>query len=329
MSFQSPFWLCLLLLLPIWWLKRRSRHISHAQVHRLSALKSTRLTWAIHLLRVLTIIGLIALIIALARPQRVSINRYQESYGIDIIIALDTSASMRAEDFKPTNRLSIAKKTIATFIDKRNVDRIGLVVFGTDAYTLSPSTTDYSLLKQSLGRAQLDMAGPNTNIGMAIATAINRLKHSKAKSKIIILLTDGENNQTDLDPQTAATLAQTLGIKIYTVGIGKKGGARIPIQHPILGRTFQRDSSGRYVLTKLDEPTLMAIAEQTNGHYYRAYDSASLAEIYDQIDQLEKTKLNPVFLTRTRDLFYPFLLLGLGCLVLEFLLSRTLFLRLP
>ena len=332
MTFQSPLFLLLILLIPLWLFLNRKHvppAIMHAQVHSIQALASPLLTVIMRVLPWLKWMGIVALIIALARPQLVNVSRHQERYGVDMIMALDTSASMSAEDFKPSNRFDVAKQTMRSFILKRSVDRIGLVVFGTDAYTLCPSTTDYSLLTMYLGRATLSMAGSQTAIGMAIAVAANRLKDSVSKSKVIILLTDGENNQTQIDPMTAARLAADSGIKIYTIGIGKKGGARIPIMHPVYGKVYQKDHLGNDVLTQLDEETLTEIASITDGQYFRAYDTKDLESIYNTIDQLEKTKLNPIYFTTVTDIFLPFIVLGFGLLVVELVMSMVVVGRLP
>ncbi|MBU0650794.1 VWA domain-containing protein [bacterium] len=229
--------------------------------------------------------AILFLIIAMARPQSVSKTEEILTYGVDIILTIDTSTSMSSLDFAPNNRLDSAKKVVADFISGRKNDRIGMVIFAAHSFTQCPLTTDYGMLLTLLDEVQIGKIEDATAIGMALATSIKRLKDSEAKSKIIVLLTDGENNAGKIDPITAANLAKTLGIKIYTIGVGKEGQVPVPVQDPVFGR--------RVVMmqTKIDEELLSKIAEITGGIYFRAESEKMLYNIYHQIDKLEKTEV--------------------------------------
>ncbi len=263
------------------------------------------------------------IIIALSRPQGVLVEQEITSQGIDIMLALDVSGSMAAEDFKPNNRLAVAKKTINDFIKKRQSDRIGLVIFGGDAYTQCPQTLDYDVLSSLLDSISLNDAGQGTAIGMAIVTALNRIKHSQANSKIIILLTDGENNRGEISPIRAAQLAKDLGIKIYTIGIGKQGGAAIPYIHPLYGKVYSQEK------TYLDESTLTQIATITNARYFRAVDSSTLNAVLSQINELEKSKITSIDYTSYYEWFPYFIALALILLSLELLVSNLIAIKIP
>ncbi len=261
---------------------------------------------------------LFLLFITLARPQIINTEETNTSEGIDIMMIMDTSGSMAAEDLQPENRLEAAKETMKEFISKRIHDRIGLVVFGTDAYTQTPLTTDYTIISNIFDDIKLSMAGDGTSIGMAIATGLNRLKHSNTESKIIVLLTDGENNSGEIEPIRAAELARDLGIKIYSIGIGQEGGAPIPYQHPLFGKVYSKQ------LTYLDEVTLKSISQTTNGMYFRATDKTSLQDIYNQIDALEKTEIVSNIHIKAMELFPYFLIAVCFLLCLELLVFNYL-----
>jgi Ca-activated chloride channel family protein len=261
-------------------------------------------------------IGLIILTLALARPQSSYGDSRQSVEGVDIMLALDISGSMKAEDFKPNNRLYVAKEVIRKFIDGRESDRLGLVVFARRSFTQCPLTTDYELLKTLLDRVDFGMVEDKTAIGLAIANAANRLRESSAKSKIIILLTDGVNNVDDLSPIDAAKASAALGIKIYTIGAGKPGLVDIPIDDAF-GRRYIRQES------EIDEASLQQIARISGGQFYRAKDETTLKEIYDQISQLEKTKIEVHRFYRYNELFGQFLIAGISLLLAELLLSKT------
>ena len=275
------------------------------------------------LLWVLRMIAVASLIVAFARPR--AGTEYQEvtSEGIDIMIALDVSSSMQAEDFKPHNRLYVAKEEIKRFIEQRNNDRVGLVVFARYSFTQCPLTTDHGVLVNFVDEVDFGIVEDGTAIGMAVANAVNRLRDSESKSKIIILLTDGDNNAGEIDPITAANLAAALDIKIYTIGAGKPGNAMYPYNDPIFGKRYV------YQPTKIDEKTLKEIAERTNGKYFRARSGEELEQIYEEIDQLEKTEVEIASHVQYRELFEYFTYAGLFFLVVEVLLANTYFRKIP
>ncbi len=266
----------------------------------------------------LRLLGLAFLIIALARPQTGYSTFLNESEGVDIVIAIDTSGSMKALDFKvdnePVNRLSVIKSVVKEFIGKRPFDRIGLVVFGNDAYTQSPLTLDHNLLQQFLASLSIGMAGENTAIGNAIARSVKRLKDLKGTSKIIILLTDGENTAGQIKPKQAAKLAREFGIKVYTIGVGTAGQVPVPVQTPF-------GTSYIYRQFPLDEKGLTAIAETTGGRYYRATDVKSLETIYNEIDTLEKSIVKVKEYHNNTDHFHPFLSVSVLLILSEILLT--------
>ena len=244
------------------------------------------------LLRLTTILEcavLILCVLALAQPQWVKAKRYSTKAGIDIVAMLDTSGSMNAEDFKPKNRMEVAKETLNQFIKKRKDDRVGLIIFCNDALTKAPLTYDHGILTHHIRQTTVGDAGEGTAIGLAIATGLNRLKGAKAVSKIMILITDGVNNSGQIDPISAATLAKEKGIKIYTIGIGTKEGAPIPIYHPTYGKTYARYPNGQLQMTEFDDTVLKSIAEMTNGKYFNATNTNELNNVYNEINDLEKT----------------------------------------
>jgi Ca-activated chloride channel family protein len=228
------------------------------------------------------------LVFALARPQTGAARVEVKSEGIDIVLALDISGSMRAEDFKPNNRLYVAKDVAKRFVEGRVGDRIGLVVFAGGAYTQCPRTMDYSILQSLLDQVDFGQVPDGTAIGMALATSVNRLRQAEGQSRIVILLTDGQNNAGEIDPITAAEAARALGVKVYTIGAGTDGPARIPVDDPVFGR--------RYVTidASVDEESLAEIARLTDGRYYRATSAEALAAIYGEINQMEKTEAETV-----------------------------------
>ena len=274
------------------------------------------------LARYVRILLLIAIVVTLARPQLIEHRKEIKSEGIDIMLVMDTSQSMAAEDLSP-NRLTVAKTTVKEFISKRQTDQIGLVVFGAEAFTQCPLTIDYSILFNLLDDVHISMVGDGTAIGTSIITALNRLKDSKAKSKVMILLTDGENNQGEVDPQKAAQFAKNLGIKIYTIGIGQEGGARIPYMHPLYGKIYSDTN------TYLDEDTLKYIAKTTNAFYFRAKDTASLNNIYEKINELETSEIKVQEYTNSTDLFIYGLYIILALFLIELLLYNVLFVVAP
>jgi Ca-activated chloride channel family protein len=272
----------------------------------------------------LRVLCLTLLIVALARPQAGHTEEEVLTEGIDIILVLDNSGSMAAEDFKPKNRLHVAKETVALFVKGRQADRIGLVSFAEKSYTRCPLTLDYPVLDALLQEVELaPRTEDGTAIGMGLATAVNRLKESKAKSRVIVLLTDGRNNRGAIDPETGAALAQALGIKIYTIGVGTKGEAPYPIDDPVFGKRYV------YLPADIDEDTLKGIAARTGGLYFRATDTKSLQEIFQQIDAMEKSQIKVKKYTRYKELF-PFFLIPAALLFLtEVTLSESRLRRLP
>ena len=260
---------------------------------------------------------------ALARPQRVSAEREYDTKGIDIVIALDISGSMLAEDFKPENRMLVAKQEATKFIRGRESDRIGLVVFARKAYTQCPLTLDYDVLIRLLNEVQIGMIADGTAIGMGLATAVNRLRDSTAKSKVVILITDGSSNAGNIDPVTAAELAKTFRIKVYAICIGRGGLVPFPVNDPLFGKRYVQAN------VEIDELTLKRIADITGGLFFRARDPQSLEEIYKKINDLEKTEIKVKEYRSYEELFSFLLIPGILLLILEVLLSRTLLLKVP
>ncbi len=275
------------------------------------------------ILTVLRIAAVALLIVAFARPQAGTENREVSSEGIDIMLALDVSGSMKAEDFKPQNRLYVAKEEIKKFVSKRVSDRIGLVIFSASSFTQCPLTLDYGVLLTFLDQVKFGMIKDGTAIGMALANGINRLRESPSKSKVIVLLTDGVNNAGQIDPLTAAGIAKTMGVKIYTIGVGKPGNAMYPVDDPIFGKRYV------YMPNEIDEDVLTEIANKTGGKYFRARSRDELSEIYDEIDKMERTEIKVKEYVQYRELFVLFVYLGLALLVLEILLSQTIFRKIP
>jgi Ca-activated chloride channel family protein len=275
------------------------------------------------LLTGLRVAAIVLLVVAFARPRSGTEKKEISSEGIDIMIALDVSSSMQAEDFKPNNRLYVAKEEIKKFINNRVNDRIGLVVFARNSFTQCPLTVDYGVLLNFVDQVDFGLIEDGTAIGMAIANGVNRLRDSDAKSKIMILLTDGDNNAGEIDPLTAANLATAFNIKIYTIAAGKPGNAMYPVDDPIFGKRYV------YRPTNVDEKTLKEIAERTGGEYFRARSSDELEQIYSIIDKLEKSKVKVSTHIQYRELFSYFTYAGLALLVLEMILGNTYFRKLP
>jgi len=271
--------------------------------------------------------ALVLIILALARPQSMSEGTKTISEGVDIVLVLDTSTSMLAEDFKlgqaRINRFDVVRDVVKEFIQKRKDDRIGMVAFAGRAYTVCPLTTEYGWLNENLDRVSIGMIEDATAIGSAIASACNRLRTSKTKSKIIILLTDGVNNAGTISPLTAAEAARALGIKIYTICVGTKGLVPYPFRD-VYGRKVYQN-----IPIEIDEEILKKIASVTGGKYYLASDTETLRKIYDDINKLEKTKIEHLGYREYSELFYYFLIPGLILLLLEIILSNTVFMRVP
>src|SRR3989339_2122072 len=326
-TFAYPWVLYSLIILPImfiwYWFRGRKKEPS-INYSSLKIFKSVSPNWKErlrHLPFILRCIAVGFLIVALARPQSFSSGENFYTEGIDIAMVLDISGSMLAEDFKP-NRLEAAKKVIDEFIKGRTVDKIGLVIFSGESFTQCPLTIDYSVLRNLLKDIQMGMIEDGTAIGNAIANGVNRLKDSKAKSKVMILLTDGVNNAGHIDPLTAAQIAQKFGIRIYAIGVGTMGQAPYPFQTPF-GIRYQM------VPVEIDENILKQIASATGGKYFRATNNRKLAQIYDEIDHLEKTRVEVTSYRHARELYFGWALAGLLLLFVEVALSKTYLKRLP
>jgi Ca-activated chloride channel family protein len=331
MIFRSLWVLFLIPVLVIgyrWWLKRQQaasfKFSSTALFDQIGSTWKSRLAFLPSLLRLL---GLVLFLVALSGPQSVLEQSDITTEGIDIVLAVDCSGSMAAEDFtingQRMNRLEVIKNVVEEFIAARHSDRLGFIAFSAKAYTICPLTTDYSWLITNLARVRLGMMQDGTAIGSAIASGVGRLKNSKAKSKIMILLTDGINNAGSIDPLTAAHAAAALGIKVYTIGAGTKGVAPFPARD-FFGQTVYQN-----IQIDIDEDTLKEIARLTNAKYFRATDTDSLRKVYKEIDNLEKTKIEEKGYKEYKELFVYFLAAGLLVLIGEVVLANTLFLKIP
>ncbi len=322
-------YLSLLLLLPLlaWWehfLSRRGqRHIWFPAQGLFPPREPTVKAFLLRKLALFKMTALFFFITALARPQLLNTYQVEELKGMDILLTLDISGSMAAIDFKPKNRLEVAKEVIAAFIEKRRDDRLGLVIFAATSYTKCPLTVDYDILKFYLQETELGELEDGTAIGMALASSVNRIQHSPAKTRIIILLTDGVNNRGEIDPRDAAKMARDFHIKVYTIGVGTRGEAPYPVL----------DSFGRqqYVMVnvEIDEPLLQEIAKTTGGLYFRATDPDSLRNIFSEIDRWEKSSIKSKNYFETSELFPYFIALGLLILLLVETARRTFLRTLP
>jgi Ca-activated chloride channel homolog len=328
MNFSFAYKPVLLLILPavLWTFlnyKNGSRSITYSLTHRLAKFTGTfeRVIGRVPL--ILRSTALVLLVFAAARPQLYNVSADTRSSGVDIILCLDASGTMRALDFTLNNervtRLTAVKKVVGEFIKKREHDRIGLVVFGTDAYTQSPLTMDKGLLLGLVDKLEIGMAGDRTAVGSAIAVGGKRLKDLEAKSKILILLTDGRNNTGNISPEQAAEAVKSFGVKIYTIGVGGKGPAPVVEQTPFGPQVI-------YIQEDLDEAALQKIAGIGNGRYFRASDSIELAEIYDIIDKAEKTEIKQKEYFNFKELYLYFLIPALILLLIE-VISKTTILR--
>lgn len=328
MHFASPHYLWLLtLLLPmigyyIWRTLQGGASIQISSIEGVLRAPKTVRYYLRHAPFVLRAAAVALLIVALARPQGVEQNSRTNTEGIDIMLAIDVSGSMLARDFKP-DRITAAKEVAASFVADRYGDRIGLVAFAGEAFTQSPLTTDQSTLQTLLSRIRSGLIEDGTAIGNGLATAINRLRESDAKSKVIILLTDGVNNRGEIAPITASEIAKAQGIRVYTIGVGTQGMAPYPALDMFGNLTFVQQQ------VEIDEKTLSTIAEQTGGQYFRATDKAKLKDIYDQINQLEKSKIEVFEHVTYNELFLQWLVAAMGLLLLEFLLSKLVLKRIP
>ncbi|MGP0564977.1 MULTISPECIES: vWA domain-containing protein [unclassified Nitrospina] len=328
-QFANP-WLFLLLLAIPWMVYQHYRNrpaaFPFSSLNTLRRILPSHVSFLVQLPLILRCLAVILIVIALARPQEGRKSTEILTHGVDIMLALDTSASMQAMDFKkkdqPVDRLTIVKDVVSEFIDGREFDRMGMVVFGNEAFTQCPLTLDHNILQEFLSRLDIGVAGDSTAIGSAIAIAVKRLKDLESKSKVIILLTDGRNNAGSIPPRQAAEIAATFGIKIYTVGVGTRG--KVPfVFDGILGRQMIMQD------VEMDEESLKEIADTTNGKYFRAMDTDSLKKIYAQIDQLEKSEVKWIDHSEFKELFPYFLIPGLLLLITEITLAQTRLRRIP
>ena len=328
-QFQDPWLFLLLAIIPLLvyrTLKNRPATLHFSSLDSLKTLHRKEIDFLAATPLILRCLAIALLVTALACPQEGRKSTEILSAGVDILLAIDTSGSMRAMDFEknnqPVDRLTVVKDVVSEFVDSREFDRMGMVVFGNEAFTQCPLTLDHDILHSFLNKLQIGVAGHSTAIGSAIGISVKRLKDLESKSKVIILLTDGRNNAGNITPFQAAEIAKTYDIKIYTVGVGTQGEAPFPVNTPF-GRKMlmQRD--------EMDEDSLKKIAEQTGGRYFRATDSDSLKQIYAQIDSLEKSEVKWIDHSEYRELFPLFLIPALLLVLLETVLTQTRLRRVP
>lgn len=322
-TFAHPFYFALLLLIPlmIWLQNKRRRTNPVLRVTTTTGLAKVagkgKATYR-PVMFVLRIIATLMLVISLARPQSTNTTTNSDTEGIDMVMAMDVSGSMLAEDFKP-NRMEAAKQTAIDFVSKRPTDRIGLVVFSGESFSMCPITIDHNVLKEQLSQIKTGMMVDGTCIGMGMATAVDRLRSSKSKSKVIILMTDGVNNvSVPISPATALEIVKAYKIKVYTIGVGTHGQAPVPVPTPF-------GTQKQMMPVEIDEPLLKQVATETGGKYFRATNNQSLQAIYDDIDKLEKTNIEVTSFKHYTELFFPFTMLAIICIVLEMILRYTVF----
>jgi len=327
MTFNNPEYLFLLLLLIpmvfwyVWELHKSDASLQISSHQKLAQFPKSRKIKFLHVPFILRILSISLIIFALARPQASNSWRTENTEGIDIMMALDISGTMMAEDLKP-NRLEASKSVASEFILSRPNDNIGLVVFAGESFTQCPLTVDHAVLVNLFNGVNYGMIEDGTAIGLGLANAVNRIKDSQAKSKVIILLTDGSNNRGDIAPITAAEIAKTFGIRVYAIGVGSYGIVNVPVQTPI-GIQYQQMQS------EFDEKSLQEIATMTGGQYFRATDNSKLRKIYQEIDQLEKTKISVREFSKKNEQFFLFSLTALILLICEVLLRTTILRRIP
>lgn len=326
-SFANKEYLWLLLvIIPmiVWYIMRQSKHYASMQISSAEALRSGKKgikTYLRHMLFVLRTIAIAAIIIVIARPQNNTEWDTKVAEGIDIIMSMDVSTSMLAEDFQP-NRLEAAKDVAIQFISDRPNDRIGLVIFAGESFTQCPLTTDHNVVINLMNEINCELLDDGTAIGDGLATSVNRLKNSNAISKVIILLTDGVNNKGSVAPLTGAEIAKTFGIRVYTIGVGTIGSAPYPFKTQF-GTQYQN------IDVKIDEEMLQEIASLTGGKYFRATDNKKLKDIYEEIDLLEKTKIQVTNYSKPVELFEIWVIIALAILILEILLRLTILKNIP
>jgi Ca-activated chloride channel family protein len=326
-KFAQPYYFWLLLIIPLMilfyflYLRRKSSQLRYSGLSLFKGIKPTIRQRLFSLPFILKLLAFILAIVALARPQSFSSGQNVTTEGIDIMMALDISSSMLAEDLKP-NRIEAAKKVAEDFIDSRPNDRIGLVVFGGESFTQCPLTTDHAVLKNLFSGIQSGILADGTAIGEGLATSVNRIKDSKARSKVIILLTDGVNNIGAIAPETAGEIAKTFGIRVYSIGVGTRGMAPYPFKTPF-GIQYQN------MEVQIDEDVLQNIATETDGKYFRATNTSKLKQIYDEIDRMEKTKIAVTEFKNHTEEFYPWALMALMLLLADIILRFTIFKSIP
>ncbi len=322
-EFASPYFLFGLIVIPlliIWYIfncNKQQAYVSFSDTGFFNNLPKSWKSYARHLIFMLEIAALALFIVALARPQSSSKNQKVNIEGIDIVLAMDISSSMLAADLKP-DRLEAAKMVASDFVNGRPGDRMGLVVFSGETFTQVPLTTDHGMMLNMLRDMKCGMLEDGTAIGDGLASAISRLKDSEAISKVVILLTDGDNNAGSIDPNTAAEMAKLFGIRVYTIGAGTRGTAPYPTQTPF-GIQY------RQVPVTINETLLQQIADTTGGKYYRAESKEKLQQIYDEIDKMERSKIEVNEFKRLHEEFYPLVIAGLILLIISFLLKNTIF----
>ncbi len=324
-TFSQPWFFALFVLVPVllfWYLFKNNTQqgtimVSDAAARGLSSWKTSLR----HLPFVMRLLALSCMIVALARPQTKNELQHADGEGVDIVLCIDVSGSMTAQDFQP-NRLEAAKAVAADFVNRRATDRIGVVIFAGESFTQCPITTDHNVLVAAIDNIHNGLLEDGTAIGSGLGTSVDRLRTSKSKSKIIILLTDGENNGGLIDPKTAKEIAKTFGIKVYTIGVGTDGYAPQPVNTP-LGVQMQSTK------VTIDEKLLKEIASETGGKYFRAKDNDGLLKIYTEIDNLEKSKVEISTLSRYTEKFFPFVMAALAFLLLEVLFRYTVFRKFP
>lgn len=323
-AYPNLLWLLLIIPVLIWWYK--SGFNKRQASFTISSIKQipSRRTWKnifIHFPFVLRLLAIACIIVAIARPQTRNDEEMVSGEGVDIVLCIDVSGSMLAQDLTP-NRMEAAKDVAAGFVDNRPTDRIALVIFSGESFTLSPLTTDQAVLKSQIFNIKSGLLEDGTAIGMGLATSVERLRASTSKSKVVILLTDGENNGGFIDPNTAKEMAKSLAVKVYTIGVGTDGTAPVPVQTPA-GIVMQREQ------VNIDEKLMTQIATETGGKYFRAKDNETLKNIYSEIDKLEKSKIEVTALRRFTERFFPFAIAAALLLALEILLRYTVFKRFP
>lgn len=323
-EFASPHFLFGLIIIPlllIWYIFNCNKQQAYVRFSDTDFFKKLPKSWKTYFRHIVFVLGIVAIslfIIALARPQSSSKSQKVNVEGIDIVLAMDISSSMLACDLKP-DRLEASKIVASDFVEGRPGDRMGLIVFSGETFTQVPLTTDHAMMLNMLKDMKCGMLEDGTAIGDGLASAVSRLKDSEAISKVVILLTDGDNNAGSIDPSTAAEMAKLFGIRVYTIGAGTRGMAPYPVQTQFGGVRYQQ------VEVNINEPLLQEIADVTGGKYFRAESKEKLQQIYDEIDKMERSKIEVTEFKRLHEEFYPFVMLGLASLILAFILKNTIF----